>query len=75
MKPNQITHLNDEVGSVYKVHWKLAIEMLSWFCLYRFIQYTGQQKKTFFQNALEIYTYSGAEWCPKHDVAFRFSLN
>ena len=37
---------------------------------------TGQQKKTFFfQNALEFYTYSGAEWCPKHDVAFRFSLN
>ena len=32
--------------------------------------YTGQQKKDFFQNAFEIYTYSGAEWCPKHDVVF-----
>ena len=32
-------------------------------------------KIDFFQNALEIYTYSGAEWSPKHDVAFRFSLN
>ena len=38
--------------------------------------YTGQQKRTlFFQNTMEIYTCSEAEWCPKHDVAFRFSLN
>ena len=36
--------------------------------------YTGQQKNTFFQNALEICTYSGAEWCRKHEVAFIFSL-
>ena len=32
-------------------------------------------KNTFSQNALEFYAYSGAEWCPKHDVAFSFSLN
>ena len=36
---------------------------------------TDQQKNTFFQNSLEIYTYSEAEWCPKHDVVFSFSLN
>ena len=34
-----------------------------------------QTKNYFFQNALEIYTYSEAEWCPKHDVAFSLSLN
>ena len=31
-------------------------------------------KKYFFQNEIEIYTYSGAEWCPKYDVAFSFPL-
>ena len=35
---------------------------------------TDQQKNTF-QNAIEIYTCSGVECCPKHDVAFRFSLS
>ena len=37
--------------------------------------YTGQLKLTFFQNALENFIYSGAEWCLKPDVAFSFSLN
>ena len=39
--------------------------------------YTGQQNKYFFQNALKIYTFPGAEWCHKHDVAlsFFFKLN
>ena len=34
----------------------------------------ANKENTFFQNALEIYTYSEAEWCLKHDVAFSFSL-
>ena len=50
------------------------------FCRIDFLIYAKHQlhrptKKDFFQNALEVYTYSGAEWCSKHDVAFRFSLN
>ena len=36
---------------------------------------TLANKKHFFQNALEAHTYSGADLGPKHDVAFRFSLN
>ena len=39
------------------------------------IKNTGQQKNTFFQNALEFFIYSGREWCPEHDVAFSFPLN
>ena len=31
---------------------------------------TGQQKKTFFENVLEFFIYSGAERYPKHDVTF-----
>ena len=38
-------------------------------------QITLANKKTFFQGTLEIYTYSEAEWCPKHDGAFSLSLN
>ena len=36
---------------------------------------TQANKKLLFQNALEVFIYSGAEWCPKHDVTFRFSRN
>ena len=36
--------------------------------------YTGKQK-SLFSKRTHIYTLSGAEWCPKHDIAFRFSLN
>ena len=36
---------------------------------------TGQQKNIFFKNSVELYTYFGAEWCPKHDVTFSFPLN
>ena len=37
------------------------------------VHYTGQQKHTFSKQELEMLTYSGAEWCPKQEVAFRFS--
>ena len=36
---------------------------------------TGQKKKHFFSNSLEFFIYSGAEWYPKHDITFRFSIN
>ena len=34
-----------------------------------------QTKNYLFQNALEFFKYFGAKWCPKHDVAFSFTLN
>ena len=36
---------------------------------------TGVYRKTFFQNVFEIFTCSGFKRRPKHDVAFKFSLN
>ena len=35
----------------------------------------ANRKKNVFQNVFEFFTYYGAEFCPKHDVEFRFSLN
>ena len=40
------------------------------------VQITLANKQSFFQNPPEFFfTYSGAERCPKHNAAFRFSLN
>ena len=37
------------------------------------INFLNQQ--IFFLNEFEVFIHSGVEWCPKPDVAFRFSLN
>ena len=39
-----------------------------YFCKWLFY-YAGQKK---IQNVFEIFTYSWSNWCPKHDVNFRF---
>ena len=37
---------------------------------------TLANKKYFFQNVFEVFfSYSGADLCPKQDIAFSFSLN
>ena len=56
-------------GIIHISEWRLI-------CIVRsFIDYTGKQNYIFFSERGRVFfTYSGAERCPKHDVAFRFSL-
>ena len=41
----------------------------------QYLQITLAKKQDLFQKEFEIFTYSRAELYPKHDVAFRFSLD
>ena len=42
--------------------------------LRKFTLDTTVSKQCLFQNKFEIFTYTGVEWCRKHDFAFTFSL-
>ena len=73
---NLTLHLNHINMKVLKKHEDTTIMKKLTYASVSHLNNTGQQKKYFFfQNALEIYKYSAAEWCPEHDVAFRFSPN
>ena len=69
-KAKSICESSQQVKKIINNYWK-NISRLT--LIHKdFKAYSGQQRKYFFQNALEIYTYSGAEWCPKNDVASVF---
>ena len=65
----------------HKMNWnpstftneKLTINLVSCFLHDQTLHWPT--KNYFFQNALEFFVYSGTEWCPKHDVGIKFSLN